>query len=306
MEVSQNAYFNCPRVFSRFFLCFTVKQCRQKRYYPNRRTTRRPAKAKKALSAESRQFFSTQDFFDEALKALNVDVRFNSEKLAAVPRSGPVVFVANHPYGVLDGLVLTWLARKARPNVKIMANKVLCQIPNSEEFLLPVDFSEDKAAARINLNSRRVALTSLMDDGAIGVFPAGGVGASEKPLAGPALDTPWHPFVAKLIRNSGATVIPVYFTGQNFRMFQLTSHLSYTWRLSLFFFETTRRMNSPLEIVIGDPITPDAYDAFLEREALNAFLREKTFELALETDWKRGAVPRHDRAFHFPKHIKFN
>ncbi|MEO0548170.1 MAG: acyltransferase, partial [Pseudomonadota bacterium] len=81
-----------------------------------------------------------EDFFDAAIDRLELNVEYDHERLAAVPRTGPVIFIANHPYGVADGIVLTWLAKRARPDVKVMANHVLCQAPEAGDNLLPVDF----------------------------------------------------------------------------------------------------------------------------------------------------------------------
>lgn len=90
----------------------------------------------------------------------------------------------------------------------------------------------------------------------------------------------WHPFAAKLLMLSKATVIPIYFAGQNSRMFQLASHLSYTWRLSLFFWETARRIGSTLDVGIGDPITFDELEKFGGRKAVLSALRSRTYDLA--------------------------
>ena len=72
-------------------------------------------------------YTDTSDFFQSAVELLQLRISADESPLNRVPKSGPVVFIANHPYGVLDGIVLTWLARKARPDVKVMANHVLCQ-----------------------------------------------------------------------------------------------------------------------------------------------------------------------------------
>ena len=245
----------------------------------------------------------TKDFFNSAIELLGLDMKFDESMLDRVPRSGPVVFIANHPYGVLDGIALTWLARKARPDVKVMANHVLCQAPDAKGSLLPVDFSGTEDAQQTNIDTRKEALNTLANNGAIGIFPAGGVAVSEKPHKGPAIDTPWHPFAAKLIKKSGATVIPVYFGGQNSRLFQLASHMSYTLRLALFFFETARRIGSEFELAVGEPITPEQIAEFGNRKELNTYLRKQTFDLASKLSEPKVGYPPYDREFYFPKHM---
>ena len=245
------------------------------------------------------------DFFQAAVDLLKLDIRADKEPLAKIPNDGPVLFIANHPYGVLDGIVLTWLARKARADVKVMANHVLCQAPDAKGALLPIDFSGTKDALRTNLSTRKEALQTLQEGGSIGIFPAGGVSVSEKPHKGPAVDTSWHPFAAKLIRKTNPTVIPVYFGGQNSRLFQIASHYSATLRLALFFYETARRIGSEMEFVVGEPITPQELSNLSDRDGLMRTLRMRTYCLASNLKTPKTGHPQYDREFSFPSRMKF-
>jgi putative hemolysin len=230
-----------------------------------------------------------ETFFDAAVRLLALHVHLDEAALAAIPREGPLVFVANHPYGVLDGVVLTWLALKVRPDTRVLANGVLNTVPETKDYLLPVDFSETREARAVNIASRKAAQDWLNDGHAVGIFPGGGVSTSERPLRGAALDLPWAPFTAKLIRSTRATVVPVHFSGQNSRLFQIASHLSLTLRLSLIFRETARRIGTRLDVRIGQPI-PFADLAHLsDRADLVAKLRRITFALAPQNhiDWMR-------------------
>ncbi|MEO0327169.1 MAG: lysophospholipid acyltransferase family protein [Pseudomonadota bacterium] len=249
--------------------------------------------------------YESYDFFQAAVELLQLDIQADETRLAKVPKEGPVVFIANHPYGVLDGIVLTWLARKARPDVKVMANHVLCQAPDSKGSLLPVDFSGTPTARDTNIMTRKTAIETLGHGGAVGIFPAGGVGASEKPLKGPALDTAWHPFAAKMIKMTGATVIPVFFSGQNSRLFQMVSHYSSTLRLALFFYETARRIGSEVEFAVGEPITPQEIAGFSDRKELIRTLRMRTFSLAANLNQPKNGYPQYDKEFTFPDRVKF-
>ena len=250
-------------------------------------------------------YASTGDFFQAAVELMQLRISADESPLARVPKEGPVVFIANHPYGVLDGIVLTWLARKARPDVKVMANHVLCQAPDASGALLPVDFNGTVEARQTNIETRKTAIETLKKGGAIGIFPAGGVAASEKPLKGPAVDTAWHPFAAKMIKSTGATVIPVYFGGQNSRLFQMASHLSSTLRLALFFYETARRIGSELAFAVGEPISPQEIAGIADRSELIRTLRMRTFNLATRLPYTKHGYPGFDREFSFPRHMKF-
>ncbi|MBL8572895.1 MAG: lysophospholipid acyltransferase family protein [Hyphomicrobiaceae bacterium] len=253
------------------FLIKTVEklggQPRLKRLYETHREVLRPG----------------ETFFDAAVRQLQLDIRYDEAPLAAVPKTGPVVFIANHPYGVLDGVVFAWLAMKARPDVRVLANSVLCRLPEARDNLYPVDFADTKEARTTTLSTLIAAQKFMKHGGAVAIFPGGGVSTSEKPLKGPALDFAWAPFTAKLIESTGATVVPMYFAGQNSRLFQLASHLSLTWRLSLIFGETTRRIGTRLDVRIGDPVPAEAFKG-LDRDALLADLRQRVYALAGRAD----------------------
>ncbi|MEM1038733.1 MAG: lysophospholipid acyltransferase family protein [Pseudomonadota bacterium] len=248
-----------------------------------------------------------EDFFDAAIDRLELNVEYDQERLAAVPRTGPVIFIANHPYGVADGIVLTWLAKRARPDVKVMANHVLCQAPEAGDNLLPVDFSGNKQALLTNIRTRKQALAALAQGGSVGIFPGGGVAASETPWRGPAVDPTWHTFLAKLVQQGKATVVPIYFDGQNSRLFQFASHTSYTLRLALFFRETHRLIGSKMRIAIGDPISPDELATIETRDDIVRYLRRRTYELAKSFPMsKRRKHPAYDREFVYPSRLKID
>lgn len=231
-----------------------------------------------------------ESFFEAAIRLLALDVVFDAGTLGRVPATGPVLFVANHPYGVLDGIVLAALMLKVRPDTKILANEVLYRVPETREHLLPVDFAPTEAAIATNLASRRTAQTWLAQGGAVGIFPGGGVATTERPLSRPVLDLPWHPFTAKLVQGARATVVPVHFSGHNSRLFQLASHLSLTLRLSLLFHETARRIGTRLDVAIGAPVPFADLSGFSSRAALVDDLRRRTYALAPAAgiDWMKA------------------
>ncbi|MBK5911689.1 hypothetical protein CCR85_09340 [Rhodothalassium salexigens] len=229
--------------------------------------------------AAARPWGPGETFFDRALAALGVELRVAGCALARVPATGPVLVIANHPYGVLDGLALTALALRARSDVLVMAHAALTRIPEAHGHLLPVDFAGTPAAQTSMLASRKAARDWLSRGGAVGIFPGGGVATSPRAFSGRAEERPWHPFTAKLILSARASVVPVHFAGQNSRLFQAASHLSQTLRLSLLFRETARRIDTPLDVRVGAPIPFEALAGFANRAALLAHLRQVTLTL---------------------------
>ncbi len=234
-------------------------------------------------------------FFDSAMRLLRINIKYEVDTLAQVPKTGPVVFISNHPYGVLDGISLTWLALQVRADTKVLANDVLCQAPEAAANLLPVAFAPTREARETNVNSRRQAQEWLKAGHAVGIFPGGGVSTSEQAHKGQAVDLAWAPFTAKMIRMSKATVVPVFFTGQNSRLFQLASHMSLTLRLSLVFRETARRIGTDLPVRVGKPIPFSEIEHLTDRDELVAELRKRTYALARPSDIKGDATNLHLR-----------
>ncbi len=224
-----------------------------------------------------------ESFWQAAVRKLELDVRFDAAALQRIPKSGSVVVVANHPYGVLDGIVISWLIEHARPDFVVLTNAVLMRAPEVHGFILPIDFSETPEAMEINLKSRAAARAQLERGGVVVVFPAGAVSTAPDRLGlQPAVDGRWQPFVAQLLQRSKATVVPIWFGGQNSRLFQIASHLSLTLRLSLIFHEVKARIGALMQVEIGEPIAFENLAAIKDRQALADHLREITY--ALERD----------------------
>ncbi|MBV8661778.1 MAG: lysophospholipid acyltransferase family protein [Hyphomicrobiales bacterium] len=223
----------------------------------------------------------SESFWQAAVRSLALDVRFDAAALARAPRTGPVIFVANHPYGVLDGIVISWLVEKVRPDFAVLTNAVLMRAPEVRDFILPIDFSGTEEAQRTNLASRSAARARLDAGGAVVIFPAGGVSTAPDRLGRkPAVDARWQPFLGQLIQRSQATVVPIWFGGQNSRIFQIASHVSQTLRLSLIFHEVKSRIGADLPVAIGAPIPFEELAGFKDRQALADHLQAHTYSLA--------------------------
>ncbi len=238
--------------------------------------------------------------FDAALRKLGIRPRIRSgaENLAKVPETGGLLLVANHPFGVVDGLTIGHLAMRLRGNVRIMTNSLLCRVPEVDPHLLPVDFSGTPEARRITGETRRRAVELLAQGQTVAIFPAGSVATANKPVRGRAVDSAWHPFVGRLATIPGVTTLPLNFSGQNSRLFQIASHLSYPLRIALVFRETCRRINRPIDISIGAPIRAEEL-RLLDRDAVSVELRRRAMALATPT----LADP--DEVYVWPSHIRW-
>ncbi len=201
--------------------------------------------------------------------------------LGAIPATGPLVVVANHPFGILDGLVMGHILSAVRQgDFRIVAHQVFDRAEDLRRVILPIDFAATPAAQEANLATRAEAIRYLRQGGAIGIFPGGTVATGARPFD-PAMDPVWRGFTARMIARSGATVVPLWFDGQNSRLFQMVSHVSTTLRLALLVREFARRTDRPVRLAVGDPIPADALRrAAPEAKQVMDFLRRKTYDLS--------------------------
>jgi len=216
------------------------------------------------------------DFFAEAVERLSLSLAVDRRDLARIPREGPLVVVANHPFGVVDGIVLGYLLSRVRSDFRIVVNSVLYRLPELQPFLLPIDFAETREAQATNLATRRQALADLAAGRAIAIFPGGTVSTAASPL-GRAVDPAWKPFVGRLVQEGRASVLPVFFEGQNSRLFQWASQVSMTLRLSLLFHEVVNKMGRELRVHVGAPIGFQQLAHFQDRRTLTDHLRGLTY-----------------------------
>jgi putative hemolysin len=224
-----------------------------------------------------------ENFWETAILLLRLRINYNDEAIREVPREGPLVIVANHPFGVLDGIVISYLSSKMRGDeFRVLTNSVLYRAEEIRPFLLPVDFGETKDALETNIRTRAEARAFLKRGGCIVVFPAGGAATTPKPWSRKAVDLEWKTFTAGLITQTRASVLPVYFAGQNSRLFQIASHISMTLRLSLFFKEVYDKIGSEMRVRIGRVISPAEIEK-LDRKAFMQHLRDITYQMANET-----------------------
>lgn len=216
----------------------------------------------------------------EAVRGLDVNVHYDAARLGAVPRHGPLVVVANHPFGVVDGLVLCHLVSLVRNDFKVVAMSTLCRVPEVRAYVLPINFADTPEAAATSARSRRDARALLKDGGCLIIFPGGAVSTSREPF-GRAVDNDWHPFAGRLIMGSRASVLPVHFEGQNSRLFQLVSRVSMTLRISMLVRETLSRIGSDIRVHVGDVLPFEALGPMDDPKRLTARLRELTYAISL-------------------------
>lgn len=218
-------------------------------------------------------------FFSQALTLMGIELQTPPEQIARIPATGPVIIVANHPHGLVDGMVLADLVGRVRTDYKILTRNLLSGVTEIEDLMIPVPFPHEENARVESLEMRKAAMDHLRQGGVIILFPSGVVAASET-MFGKAVEAVWNPFTAKMITRSGATVVPIHFPGQNSRAYQIANRISPTLRQGLLIHEVMHACNRPQAPIIGTPITPEEIRNWDRKpRRMMAWLRDHTMRL---------------------------
>jgi putative hemolysin len=198
---------------------------------------------------------------------------------AAVPADTPLVMVANHPFGIGDGIAILALAEQIGRPYRILMNSDFLKVPEIRHLALPIDFSETRDAIRTNVESRNAARRLLRQGVTIVVFPAGGVATADG-FAGKAEELPWKTFTARMIQQAEASVLPVYFEGQNGPLFHLASRYSLTVRLALMVSELRNFVEATVPVHVGAVVPFAELTHRADRLALTHELYARVHQLA--------------------------
>ncbi|TMM52998.1 lysophospholipid acyltransferase family protein [Sulfitobacter sabulilitoris] len=221
-----------------------------------------------------------QAFWRAALDVMGIDLTTPQHQLDRIPREGPVIVVANHPHGMVDGMIFADLIGRVRPDYRILTRSLLTAIDEvAGSYMIPVPFPHDPDAQRKGVEMRTKAMNHLKEGGVVALFPSGVV-ATSKTWFGPAVEEEWNVFTAKMIRRSGATVVPMKFPGQNSRAYQIANKLSPMLRQGLLLHEIVHSLNKPQAPVVGHPLTQQDVDRWADDpRGFMAWLRAHTLSL---------------------------
>lgn len=225
-----------------------------------------------------RQTPSSLNFFQCVLDVLKVRIIVDDSDLARIPKDGPVLVVANHPFGMLEGMVAGAVLPAVRPNVKIMTNFLLAGFAEARGSIIPVDPFGGAHATRGNLRGLKACISWLQTGNMLVVFPAGEVAHLNLKERG-IVDPQWSSTIARMARITRASVLPVYFKGVNSAMFQFFSLLHPRLRTVLLLHEFFNKQDSTVEMRIGNVIPAKKLQVYPDDAALIRYLRHRTYLL---------------------------
>ncbi len=228
--------------------------------------------------------FRGQKFWQGVLEVMGIELQTPVEQLRNIPTEGPVVVVANHPHGMVDGMVFAELVGRVRQDYRILTRSVLTGLDEAAtSFMIPVPFPHDPEAQRKMVEMRAKAMAHLKEGGVVALFPSGVV-MSSKTWFGPAQEAEWNVFTAQLIRRSGAKVVPLYFPGSNSRAYQIANKISAVLRQGLLLHEIVRSCHRPQAPIIGEVLSDEQMEQLSsDPRGFMVWLRKHTLSLGDKT-----------------------
>jgi putative hemolysin len=225
------------------------------------------------------------NFFVAALRACGINYEISAEDLEKIPESGSLMVVANHPFGAADGLILGAILTQARPDVRLLVNRMLSKVEPINPYIFAVDVFGGTEAARRNFTSMKLALKWLQSEGCIATFPGGTV--SHFTFNTMMVEDPkWSDHISSLAARSGAQVLPLWFEGRNSLMFQAAGFINPLCRTALIGRELVRLKGKTIKVRVGKPIAPGKLESFDSHSEITQFLRLKTYILRDREDVK--------------------
>jgi len=218
-------------------------------------------------------------FTEKVLEKLNITYDLAEQDLSrlTIP-SGPVIVVANHPFGGIEGIILASILRSLRCDVKFMANYLLNAIPEMRDMLIVVDPFKRESSVRENIKPIRECIQWVRNGGMLVVFPAGEVShlnIQKSTITDPA----WSPSIARIILKTSAPVLPVFFQGANSVAFHMAGIVHPLLRTAMLPSELLNKGRKNVQVRIGDVIPFDKLKNLKQDTLLIEYLRFRTYIL---------------------------
>ncbi len=223
---------------------------------------------------------SPENFWNDAVKKLKFNLQTNYREGSYIPKNGRLIVVANHAFGVADGVSLCSVVSNIRQDYKMITHKVLRKADAVKEKIIPIDFSQNRSAILTNIDARKEAEKVLQNDGVIVIFPSGQIATKEDlKLTTKAHDGDWKQFVSKLIIKTKSPVLPSYFEGQNSQLYHIANKMGQTFRYSLLMHELTRKIGDTINLHFGKIIPYSEFEKIGNLIEITKFIRNKTYSL---------------------------
>ena len=217
----------------------------------------------------------SNNFWKRSLEILKIEHTLKDAE--RIPKQGPCIIVSNHPFGILDGLIICSEVAKLRKDYRVLINEELTAIDHIRDHLFPLRLDMSKDAAKINIKSKNNAIEFINKGGLVIIFPSGEVATSEK-LFRKAVEKEWKPIIGSILRKVNCKILPIYCHGQNSFLFQLTGIINYKLRRILFARELINKSYKKFDAECGELLDSQIFHK-LENYQIAKNLRAETLKI---------------------------
>jgi putative hemolysin len=230
------------------------------------------------------------EFLDKVIEVLKISFEVSEEELNRIPKTGAFISVSNHPFGGIDGLLLVKVISMVRPDIKVLGNFLMQRVEPVKDYILPVNPFESRKGLKSSVTGIKYALKHLQEGYPLGIFPAGEVSSYNQISFGIA-DKEWQTSALKIIKKAEVPVVPVYFQGNNSRMFHLLGLIHPDLRTVRLPYELFNKKRKVIRIRIGSPISVKDQNEFTDIARYGRFLRAKTYSLGSALEVQKFFYP---------------
>ena len=201
-------------------------------------------------------FKKNVDFARASIEAFNVSLEVRGQE--HLPADGRFMFVANHPLGGFDGMMIISELCRTYDQLNVLVNDLLMNVKNMDGIFVPIN----KHGSQAMENVRRI--NSIFEsDIQVMSFPAGLVSRRTK---GVIKDGPWQKSFITKARQTKRDVIPIHVSGRNSNFFynlaSIRKFLGIKANLEMFFLpnESYKHRNKHFVLTFGKPIPYDTFN----------------------------------------------
>jgi putative hemolysin len=211
-----------------------------------------------------------QEFSMRLLNILGVEISGSESVLAKIPKTGRCIIVCNHPYGMIEGVIIAHLLTSHRSDTKVMANvglKIFKEIKDYFIFANPL-----KPKAPINISAIKQCFEHVNNEGLLVVFPAGRVSffhADQQRIT----DGDWNRLAVKISTKTDAPILPVFISGTNSMFFHRMGRVYYRFRLLMLVREMFKLQQHKITLKTNNLIQTKQLESFGGIERMNDFAR---------------------------------
>ena len=221
-----------------------------------------------------------ENFWNDAVKKLQLNLITHYHFKKKIPPKGSLIVVANHAFGIVDGVSACSIISSVRQDYKIITHKLLRQAEAIKDKIIPIDFSGTRNAIMNNIEARKFAEENLKKNGLVVIFPSGQIATRSKILEKNSVDDGnWKQFTSKLALKTGSPILPFFFEGQNSQLFHIANKMGQTFRYSLMMYELKRKIGKTINMHVGKIIEAKDLKKIGDLKEITKLIRHRTYSL---------------------------